>query len=90
MSSTTTVRLSTRTRDRLSALAREDFGGISQEAALNRLIDEHEMHRVHAAYARLAADPEAWADYQDELALTDASSGDGLGAAADEYPEYQA
>jgi len=54
---TTTVRLDSRTRDRLAAVAREHFGGVSQEAALNRLIDEYEMRQVHAAYARLRDDP---------------------------------
>lgn len=87
---TTTVRVSVRTRERLAAIAREDFGGISQEAALNRLIAEHEMRQVHTAYARLRDDPVAWAEYQRELAVTDASSGDGVGDARDEYPEYSA
>ena len=86
---TTTVRLDSRTRDRLAAVAREHFGGVSQEAALNRLIDEHEMRQVHAAYARLRNDPEQWADYQQELRLAEGSAADGLGNAADEYPEYK-
>ena len=38
-------------RDRLATVAREHFGGASQEAALNQLIDEHEMRQVPAAYA---------------------------------------
>jgi len=80
--------MTVRTRERLGAVARRDFGGISQEAALNRLIDEHEMRQVHAAYARLRDDRAEWADYQQELALTDAAGGDGLGHARDEYPEY--
>ncbi|HET9256200.1 MAG TPA: hypothetical protein VFO16_13500 [Pseudonocardiaceae bacterium] len=84
----TTIRISTKTRDRLAGLAREDFGGISQEAALHRLIDEHEMRQVHAAYARLRDDPVEWEDYQRELALTGSASGDGLGHPRDEYPEY--
>ncbi|MGH4015985.1 MAG: hypothetical protein ACRDSL_19100 [Pseudonocardiaceae bacterium] len=85
---TTTVRMDSCTRDRLAALAREDFGGVSQEAALNRLIDEHEMRQVHAAYARLRNDPEHWAGYEQELQLTDNTAADGLGNARDEYPEY--
>ncbi|MGH3791011.1 MAG: hypothetical protein ACRDQ9_09475, partial [Pseudonocardiaceae bacterium] len=36
---------------------REHFGGVSQETALNRLIDEHEMRQVHTAYARLRDNP---------------------------------
>ncbi|HEX5495405.1 MAG TPA: hypothetical protein VFX70_12615 [Mycobacteriales bacterium] len=84
--SITTIRLDTQTRDRLSAVAHE-FGA-SQETALNRLIDEHEMHEVHLGYARLQQDPEAWADYQSELAEWDVTTGDGLPDARDEYPEY--
>lgn len=84
----TTVRISTATRDRLGTLAREHFGGISQEAALNRLIDEHEMQQVHAAYARLRQDPAGWADYQQEVGDLDVVSSDGLGDPRDEYPEY--
>lgn len=83
---TTTIRMDTSTRDRLSAVARTY--GVSQENALNRLIDEHEMGQVHAAYARLQDDPEAWADYQAELAEWDTTTGDGLPDAAEEYPEY--
>jgi hypothetical protein len=85
---TTTVRLDSHTRDRLATVAREHFGGVSQEAALNRLIDEHEMRQVHAAYARLRNDTEQWADYQQELRHTEGTVADGLGNARDEYPEY--
>lgn len=85
---TTTVRVSTSTRDRLGAVAHDDFDGISQEAALNRLIDEHEMRQVHAAYARLRDDPGEWADYQRDLNLGEATAADGLGGASVEYPEY--
>jgi hypothetical protein len=85
---TTTVRLDSRTRDRLAWVAREHFGGVSQEAALNHLIDEHEMRQVHSAYARLRDDPEQWADYQQELRLAESTVPEGLGNARDEYPEY--
>ncbi|MGQ0778433.1 MAG: hypothetical protein ACT4NY_29165 [Pseudonocardiales bacterium] len=85
---TTTVRLDSRTRDRLATVAREHFGGVSQEAALNRLIDEYEMRQVHAAYARLRDDPEQWADYERELRFADNTAADGLGNAREEYPEY--
>ena len=85
---TTTVRMDSRTRDRLATVAREDFDGVSHEAALNRLIDEHEMQQVHAAYARLHNDPERWANYQQELRLAENTAADGLGGARDEYPEY--
>jgi hypothetical protein len=85
---TTTIRLDSSTRDRLASVAREQFGGVSQEAALNRLIDEHEMRQVHSAYARLRNDPEQWADYQQEVRLGENMAAEGLGNARDEYPEY--
>lgn len=40
---------------------------------------------VHEDYARLRADPEAWADYQREVALWDTLSNDGL---ENEEPYY--
>ncbi|MGH3930523.1 MAG: hypothetical protein ACRDTF_11175 [Pseudonocardiaceae bacterium] len=85
---TTTVRLDSRTRDRLAVVAREHFGGVSQEAALNRLIDEYEMRQVHAAYALLRDDPEQWAEYEQELRFAESAAANGLGNARDEYPEY--
>lgn len=86
--SVTTIRLDARTRDRLAAIARRDYQGASLGAALDQLIDEHEMRQVHAAYARLRNDAAAWAEYQEELRLTDNAVADGLGDAKDEYPEY--
>lgn len=86
--STTTIRVNTSSRDRLAEVARKYLGGVSQEAALNRLIDEYEMHRVHVEYERLRNDPVAWQEYQAELRLTDNAVGDGLGDASVEYPEY--
>jgi len=84
--STTTIKVDTNTRDRLAAVAREQ--GISQDAALQNLLDEHVMAQVHAQYARLRNDPEAWADYTDEINSLDGTAGDGLGDARAEYPEY--
>ena len=85
--STTTIKVDTGTRDRLSAVAREQ--GISQDAALQRLLDEHEMNQVHAAYARLRReDPEGWQEYLAEVAEWDVTAGDGLPDARDEYSEY--
>lgn len=80
--------MSVGTRQRLAGLARGAFGGVSQEAALNRLIDEYEMRQAHAAYARLREEPAEWADYTQELRDWDAVAGDGIGPARSEYPEY--
>jgi hypothetical protein len=84
---TTTIKVNTTTRDRLSAIAQQQ--GVSQDAALQQLLDEHEMNQVHAAYARLQQeDPEGWRGYLAEQAEWDAVAGDGLPDARDEYPEY--
>jgi predicted transcriptional regulator len=83
--SVTTIKVDTSTRDRLSAIAQAR--GVSKDAALQLLLDEHEMNQVHAAYARLRDNPAEWADYTRELGELEAVAGDGLGDAADEYPE---
>jgi len=84
---TTSIRMDTGTRDRLAAVAGNL--GVSQDVALNRLIDDYEMAGVHSAYARLQQDPEAWGTYRAELAEWDAVAADGMNAADDEYPEYR-
>src|SRR5215470_11880682 len=84
----TTIRVDISTRDRLARIADDEFHGASLGETLQRLIDEHEMQAAHAAYARLRSDPAAWDEYRTEITDWDAVTGDGLGSAADEYPEY--
>ncbi|QGK71777.1 hypothetical protein GIY23_21680 [Allosaccharopolyspora coralli] len=72
----TTIKVNPSTRDRLAGVAREQ--GVSNDTALQRLIDEHEMHQVHAAYARLQEDSQAWADYNHDLDGWDSTVADGL------------
>jgi len=84
----TTIRVDASTRDRLARIADDEFHGASLGEALQRLIDEHEMQAAHAAYARLRSDPAAWDEYRNEIAGWDVVTADGLGTAADEYPEY--
>jgi hypothetical protein len=84
----TTIRVDISTRNRLARLADSEFHGASLGEAVQRLIDEHEMQTAHAAYARLRNDTAAWDEYRGELADWDVASGDGLGSARDEYPEY--
>src|SRR5262245_46318252 len=81
----TTIRVDISTRARL---ADDELHGASLGETLQRLIDEHEMQAAHAAYARLRSDPAAWDEYRSGIADWDAVTGDGLGRAADEYPEY--
>jgi hypothetical protein len=83
-----TIRVDISTRNRLAHIADGEFHGASLGEAVQRLIDEHEMQTAHAAYARLRNDAAAWDEYRGELADLDAASGDGLGSAREEYPEY--
>ena len=84
---TTTMQLDSSLRDELSQVAREDFQGASLAEALRRLVMEHRLARIAARFEALQADPEAWADYQAEAALTDNAASDAMVRARDEYPE---
>lgn len=84
MTATATIRVEQQTRDKLLKLAKQErkpLGEVVKEAVAryerDRFFDE-----LDAAYARLKADPEAWADYQAELALWDSTLMDGL----EDYP----
>lgn len=59
----TTVRVSKENRDSLARIAEQELGGVSLDEALRVVLFEHE---TATALARLAADPEAMADYRDE------------------------
>ncbi len=72
----TTIKVTRDTRDRLADLAHDQ--GISNDTALQRLLDEHEMNEVHAAYARLKDDPQAWANYTHDLDEWDTTVADGF------------
>jgi hypothetical protein len=80
MTEMTTIKVSGQTRDRLKRLADEEH--LTMDAALSRALDQVEDARfwqgVRADYARLQADPSAWADYVGELAEWDAATSDGL------------
>jgi predicted transcriptional regulator len=75
-----TVRISEKSWKTLCELAEKS--GESPEAVLERAIEEYRRERfmeaANAAYAALRADPEAWAEYQKELALWDCTLMDGL------------
>ncbi|WP_329572919.1 hypothetical protein [Kitasatospora sp. NBC_01266] len=78
----TTIKVQAGVRDELARLAADDLGGVTLNAALEHLLTEHRKAQILAAYARLEADPKAWADYQDELDEWDAVAGDGLAGEA--------
>jgi hypothetical protein len=78
--SSTTVRVSDKSWETLRALVEES--GEPIEAILDTAIEEYRrkrfMEAVNEQYAALRADPEAWADWQKELALWDCALIDGL------------
>lgn len=87
MAATSLIRVSNETRDKLVRIAEFQHSSIGEvvEVAAAKLERELFWQQVNEAYARLKADPVAWAEYQEELKFWDAMSGDGL----EDYPyEY--
>lgn len=78
-------------RDRFAAVARAQemtVAGLLREVSL-RLETEQRWRDIYRSYRRLRVDDhEAWLQYLGELGEWDATSGDELGDAADEWPEY--
>jgi hypothetical protein len=77
---TVTVRVSTATRDLIARLAAEK--GMSMTAVVAEAVDDYRRKKffedLNAAVERTRADPDAWADYQAEVAIFDQAAGDGL------------
>lgn len=75
------LRVSEETRERVQRLARDEFGGVSADEAIRRLLDEHwDSAAIAAVQHYRTADPQGWADYvadADELAAADAPITDG-------------
>lgn len=76
--SMTTLRVHPATRDKVNALAAEEFGGAAADKVIDRLLADHQKIKILEAYDRLAADPERWRDYLAELDEWEATTGDGL------------
>jgi hypothetical protein len=76
----TTVRVDARTRELLREWAKEQHKPIGEIIA--DLVHKQEKERfwreLEVSLDRLRADPEAWQEYQDEIALWDTTTGDGL------------
>jgi predicted DNA-binding protein len=76
----TTIRVPRATHERLKSLAARSGDQIAD--IVTRAVEEEArrrfMEEFNAAYARLKADPEAWAAYKRELAEWDATLSDGL------------
>ena len=77
---TTTIRVSTETRDTLHELARTS--GVSMQQVLERAIETYRRQRilaeVNAAYATVHEDAAAWDDLARERSAWDATLPDGL------------
>lgn len=77
---TTTVRVKTTTHQTLRELAKER--GETLADTLDRLVEEDRRRRMIEGAVRswnaTRADPEAWAEWQAEMALWDTASADGL------------
>lgn len=78
--STTTIRVTQEAQNTIRELA-EEYGVTMQEVidkALKTLRREQFFAKLDEAYAALEADPEAWQDWQDEIAEWDVTLKDGL------------
>ena len=77
---TTTIRVSLRTRDLLQELAQT--AGSSMQAVLEQALEQYRRQQLldatNAAYATLRAKPEAWADLEQERLAWDQTLADGL------------
>jgi hypothetical protein len=84
-----TVRVEPKLHAILKTLADAEQRSISQviEEAVDRYQKENFWKAMNEGFARLRTDPAAWQEYQEEAALWDSVSGDGL---ADEEPYFTA
>ena len=78
---TTTIRVSLRTRDLLQELAQT--AGSSMQAVLEQALEQYRrqqlLEEINAAYAALRAAPEAWTDLEQERLAWEQTLADGLG-----------
>lgn len=82
-----TVRVDKKLHDTLRELAKSEHRPIGEviEDAVARYERDKFWKEMHEGFARLKADPVAWKEYQDEVALWDTLSNDGL---ENEEPYY--
>lgn len=74
------IRVSPETRDVINEIARTDYGGISADEALRRLVQEHRRAMWVEQARRLREEqPETWeAASAEAVDLAEATAGDGL------------
>jgi predicted transcriptional regulator len=84
-----TVRVAPKVHATLRELAAAEQRSIGQVIAdaVDRYQKETFWRAMREGFARLRADPAAWGEYQDEAALWDSASGDGV---EDEEPYFTA
>ena len=77
---TTTIRVSTRTRDLLQELAQRSGGSMQSvlEQALEQYRRQKLLEAANDAYAELRTDAAAWAELEDERSEWDSTLADGL------------
>jgi hypothetical protein len=77
---TTTIRVSTRTRDLLQELAHRS--GVSMQSVLEQALEQYRRQQLleatNVAYAALQADPDPWAEMERERTDLDQTMADGL------------
>ena len=75
-----TIRVDPTPHAKLRLLSAAEQRSMSQviEEAIDRYNKEKSWAAMHEGFARLRADPEAWGEYQEEAALWDSVSADGL------------
>jgi len=85
----TSVRVDPKLHATLRKLAEAEHRPIGKviEDAVARYEKDKFWQEMHEGFARLRADPVAWKEYQDEAAIWDSMSNDGL---EDEEPYYSA
>ncbi|MBQ1023251.1 hypothetical protein [Micromonospora sp. C95] len=61
---TTMMRVSLETREQVLRVAAEDFGGVTADEAVKRLLEEHWRAKAVAAMDHYrAVDPDGWAEF---------------------------
>lgn len=80
MMTTTTIRVSTQTRETLHELA--EASGVSMQKVLDKALETYRrqqlLEQANSAYAALRDDKVAWAEIERERREWDATLGDGL------------
>ena len=76
----TTIRVDVRTHEMLRELLKQEHKPIGHLVTdlVARRREERFWQDLETSLDRLRADPVAWREYQDEIALWDTTSGDGL------------